>query len=71
MPSIHLTTTVATIAAKAQSRWQFLSPEQSVEFAWFSVGEAGDASEDDDDLVYHFEVWNDVCEHGIPAWMIR
>lgn len=63
-------TTLATIAAKAQIRWQFLSPERSVEFAWFSVDSVGDASIDDSDLVRHFEEWLEANGFDIPAWMI-
>lgn len=63
--------TVALIAAKAQARWQFLSPEQSAEFAWYSVNEVGDASIDNDDLQRHFECYlADVHETTLPAWMI-
>ena len=50
--------TVAIIAAKAQDRWRtHITPEQAVDFAWFSVNEVGDAAEDDNDLVEHFHAW--------------
>lgn len=63
--------TVALIAAKAQSRWKFLTPERSVEFAWFSVNEVGDASEVDADLVRHFKFYlSEVHGVELPEWMI-
>lgn len=63
--------TVATIAAKAQARWQFLDPEQAVDFAWYSVNEPGDAAADDNDLPRHFEGWlADVHQTTLPSWMI-
>lgn len=60
--------TLALIAAKAQSRWPFLHPEQSGEFAWFSVNEVGDASIDDADLVRHFEFWCEAKGLALTAW---
>jgi len=71
MAPTQFATTLATIAAKAKDRWQFLSPDACVEFAWFSVNETGDAEEDDSDLQRHFETWL-AEEHQItlPAWMI-
>ena len=68
--SSDFATTLATIAAKASLRWQYLGPERSVEFAWFSVNTAGDASIDDADLVRHFEAWLDANGFDLPAWMI-
>lgn len=63
--------TVALIAAKAQARWQFLTPERAAQFAWFSVNETGDASEDDNDLQRHFEMYlAEVHSITLPAWMI-
>lgn len=69
--SHEFATTLATIAAKAQSRWAFLTPENAVDFAWYSVNSVGDASIDTDDLKRHFEMWL-VDAHGttLPAWMI-
>ena len=63
--------TVALIAAKAQARWQFLTPALAAEFAWFSCNETGDASIDDTDLQRHFELYL-AEEHEITllAWMI-
>jgi hypothetical protein len=64
-------TTLATIAAKAQSRWAFLTVENTVEFAWFSVNTPGDASIDDDDLLDHFEQYlAEVHKTVLPDWMI-
>lgn len=68
--SHDFTTTLATIAAKAQNRWAFLSPELAVDFAWYSVNSVGDAAIDDADLRRHFENWNEDNDHGIPAWML-
>lgn len=68
--SSDFVTTIATITAKAQIRWQFLTPERAVDFAWFSVNSVGDASIDDADLVRHFEAWLDANGFAIPAWMI-
>lgn len=63
--------TVATIAAKAQARWQWLKPDMAAEFAWFSVNEVGDAAIDDDDLVRHFRAFLVYIEEfDIPDWMI-
>jgi hypothetical protein len=63
-------TTLATIAAKAQIRWQFLTPEYSADFAWFSTNCDGDASIDDGDLVRHFEAFLEDQGFDIPSWMI-
>lgn len=70
--STEFATTLATIAAKAQSRWAFLTVEIVVDFAWFSVNTPGDASIDDDDLQRHFEEYLAAEVHGVtlPAWMI-
>lgn len=64
-------TTVATIATSARNRWEFLTVEHAVEFAWFSVNSTGDASIDAADLQRHFESYlADVHGVTLPAWMI-
>lgn len=64
-------TTLATIAAKAMERWRFLTADNAVAFAWYSVNTDGVASIDDVDLQRHFEFWlADVHETTLPAWMI-
>lgn len=66
-----LATTLATIAAKAMARWRFLTPEEAVNFAWYSVNEVGDASIDNADLLRHFQTFLvDVHNTALPAWMI-
>lgn len=49
--------TVALIAAKAVHTADDLTPEEGVEFAWFSVNQDGDASIDDADFVRHYVEW--------------
>jgi hypothetical protein len=55
--SHDFTTTLATIAAKAVHTADDLSPEDAVEFAWFSVDSVGDASIDDADFIRHYVEW--------------
>lgn len=49
---------LATIAAKAMT-FRNITPEQAVNFAWFSVNSVGDASIDDDDFVRHMAEWKE------------
>lgn len=53
MPSIRFATTLATIAAKAAKSQRAWTPEECVEFAWYSVNETGDAAEDNVDFARH------------------
>lgn len=57
MASSHFSTVLATVAAKAAATpdaraWAW-SAEDCVEFAWFSVGQEGDAAIDNDDFDRH------------------
>lgn len=59
MRSSEFANTLATIAAKAMTDRR-MSPEQAVDFAWFSVNSVGDASIDDDDLTRHLAEWREI-----------
>lgn len=48
-------TTFGTIVAKACALGY--GPDQAVEFAWFSVGQVGDASIDQEDFMRHLGAW--------------
>lgn len=59
--SHEFVTAVATIAAKAAAeskahRWGW-TLDEIVEFAWFSVGQVGDASIDDIDFDRHVKMY--------------
>lgn len=58
MRSSQFSNVLATIAAKAMT-FKDITPEQAVDFAWFSVNSVGDAAEDDDDLVRHLAEWRE------------
>lgn len=53
--SREFATALATIAAKARDYGY--GPDQAVEFAWFSVGQVGDASIDQEDFMRHLGAW--------------
>lgn len=54
--SREFATTLATLAAMARD-FRNISPEQAVDFAWFSVNSVGDAVEVPEDFTRHWDEW--------------
>lgn len=58
--STDFTNTIALIAVRVSKRKPRWTPDQCLTFAWFSVGQPGDASIDEHDLITHTATWAQV-----------